>query len=230
MRLLTLFAVAIAAVGLSVTSSPTPVLAATCDTSWTGAAADGNWFTSGNWSAGIPTTSTGACLPTGSTAHITGSGAVAGSLSIAVGALLSVDITGCGVVSAYLTLYGDSANAGVVDLNNIGDACGGTAQLTITSPHTLTNTGAINTTGCCRGDRQLTGNVVNQGSVNVNFDVYSCCGQTGLLHLDGPGSLFDNQGAFNIANGMQAIVSGGGGEEFRNSAGGSVNAGPGCQT
>ena len=230
MRLLTLFAVAIASVALSVTTNLTPVRAATCDTSWTGAAADSNWFTAGNWSAGIPTTSTGACLPTGSsTVHIAGSSAVAGSLAIAAGAHLSLDITGCGAVSAFLTLYGDSTNAGAIDLNNIGDACGGTAQLTITSPHTLTNTGAINTTGCCRGDRQLTGSVVNQGSVNVNFDVNGCCGQTGLLHLDGPGSLFDNQGALNVANGMQAIVSGGAGEEFRNSGGGSIAAGPGCQ-
>ena len=154
MRLLTLFAVAIASVALSVTTNLTPVRAATCDTSWTGAAADSNWFTAGNWSAGIPTTSTGACLPTGSsTVHIAGSSAVAGSLAIAAGAHLSLDITGCGAVSAFLTLYGDSTNAGAIDLNNVGDACGGTAQLTITSPHTLTNTGAINTTGCCRGDR-----------------------------------------------------------------------------
>src|SRR3989442_5029103 len=163
MRLLTLFAVAIASVALSVTTNLTPVRAATCDTSWTGAAADGNWFTAGNWSAGIPTTSTAACLPAGSSiVHIAGSSAVAGSLAIAAGAHLSLDITGCGAVSAFLTLYGDSTNAGAIDLNNVGDACGGTAQLTITSPHTLTNTRAINTTGCCRGDRQLTGNVVNR--------------------------------------------------------------------
>jgi hypothetical protein len=230
MRLLTLFAMAIAAVGLSLSSNPTAALAATCDTSWTGAAGDSNWFTAGNWSAGVPTTSTNACLPGGSgSVHITGSSAVAGSLVVAPGALLSLDITGCSPASAYLTLYGDSANAGVIDLSNVGDACGGTAQLSITSPHTLTNTGAINTTGCCRGDRQLTGNVVNQGSLNVNADAYCCIGDTGLFHLDGPGSLFDNQGAFNIANGMQAILSGGSGAEFRNSGGGSITAGPGCQ-
>jgi hypothetical protein len=230
MRLLTLFAVAIASVGLSVTTNPTTVRAATCDTSWTGTAGDSNWFTPGNWSAGTPTTTTAACLPTGSSAvHIAGASAVAGSLSIAAGAALSLDIVGCGPASAFLTLNGDSSNAGVIDLTNMGDACGGTAQLIITSPHTLTSTGAINTTGCCRGDRQLTGNVINQGNVNVNFEAACCGGNTGLLHLDGPGSLFDNQGAVNIANGMQAVVSGGGGEEFRNSGGGSVNAGPGCQ-
>src|SRR3989442_1338944 len=103
------------------------------------------------------------------------------------------------------------------------------ASVALSLTTTLTNAGPINTTGCCRGDRQLTGNVINQGNVNVNFDVYGCCGQTGLLHLDAPGSLFDNQGALNIVNGMQAVVSGGAGEEFRNSGGGSITAGPGCQ-
>jgi len=211
-----LTAAATLAATLAVASAP-QVRAAVCDTAWTGVAGDGRWTTPGNWSAGVPTSSSNACLPLGSyTVSIIGESVQAKSLTIEAGPTLSIDELNCGAISAFLTLYGDSSNAGTINLANINDACGGTAQLTIISPFTLTNTGTIATTGCCRGDRELTGSVTNKGTVNVNHN-----GSNLFLHLDGAG-LFDNQGTVTIGDSRTLVVSGGTGLEFRNDSGGSI--------
>ena len=148
----------------------------------------------------------------------------AGTLSVGSGVSLTLQIEGCSPVDAVLTVNGNMTNAGTVNLENLGNACGGTAQVVIASGSTLTNTGTIATTGCCRGDRQLTGSVTNEGTINVNFEQACCTGQTGFLYLDGAGSLFDNEGALNIASGMEVNVPGGTGMEFRNDTGGSITA------
>src|SRR5207245_8202559 len=85
----------------------------------------------------------------------------------------------CSPASDILTLSGNLTNDGTINLSNSGDACGGTAQIVIPGGSTLTNTGTIATTGCCRGDRQLTGNVTNTGTININHN-----GSNLFLHLD----------------------------------------------
>jgi hypothetical protein len=199
----------------------TAFAAATCTDNWSGV--NGDWSNAANWSSGVPTSSTNACLPAGSyTVTIAGEPAVTGTLSIGAGVNLSLQITGCSPASAVLALNGSMTNGGEVDLANLGDACGGTAQIIIPSGSVLTNSGTIAVTGCCRGDRELTGSVTNLGIVNVNFDAYSG-GSTGVLHLDGAGSVFDNQGTVNIFGGMTLDVSGTvSGQNFINDSGGMV--------
>src|SRR5438132_10085092 len=125
-----------------------------------------------------------------------------------------MQISGCGATSAILTLNGDMGNAGEVDLANPGDACGGTAQVVVPPGSTLTNDGTI-ATFPNRGDRQLTGNVTNNGTVSFNSPV---------AHLDGAG-LFDNHGGVTIVDGLSLIIPDGAGYEFRNDSGGSVAGG-----
>src|SRR6202022_1379107 len=184
-----------------------------------------DWAVAANWSGGVPTSNSIACLAAGSyTVTIAGESEVAGTLTVGAGVTLSLQITGCGAASAVLTLSGNVTNAGEIDLANNGGACGGTDQIIIPPGSSLTNTGTIAVLGCCRGDRELTGNVINRGTVNVNFDGYSGV-STGVLHLDGANSVFDNQGTVNILGGMMLDVSGGvSGQNFVNDAGGLITS------
>src|ERR1700737_4047410 len=196
-------------------STPRGAPAAPCDTSWTGGT--GDWAQTIHWTNGIPTSMANACLPAGAyTVSIAGESAQANTLTIGAGVTLSLQIVGCGPgpFSAVLTMAGNLTNAGTVALENPGDACGGTARVIIPSGSTLTNTGTILTSGG-RGDRELTGSVTNQGTINVNPTSGT------ILHLDGAG-LFLNQGALTIADGMVVRAPGGTGLEFRNDVGGSI--------
>src|SRR2546427_9069523 len=80
---------ALLAAGLLVTHVTTR--AATCDTTWNGANAD--WTTAGDWSAGVPSSSSNACLPAGAyTVTITGESVQAGTLVISAGSMLALQI------------------------------------------------------------------------------------------------------------------------------------------
>ena len=222
-RRIAFFLIAVGALALAMVLPlrTTHALAAACDTSWNGANAD--WLTGGDWSSGVPGAASNACLPAGAyTVTITGESVQAGTLTIGAGATVNMQITGCGPASAILTMHGDLTNAGTIDMSNLGDACGGTDQIIVPPGSTLINTGTVATLGCCRGDRQITGSVTNQGTFSMNNDSYTGIGSTGLIHFDGPGSLFNNQGAFTVDDNMLVELTGGSGQEFRNSSGGSV--------
>src|SRR3989442_4971598 len=167
--------------------------ASVCDTSWTGG--DGDWSQGFHWTGGVPDSTKNACLPAVSyTVSIAGESAQAKTLQIGTGATLSLQIIGCGAANALLTLSGDLSNDGTVDLSNPGDACGGVAQVVVPSGSSLTNNGTIQTSGCCRGERKLSGNVVNYGTVRVSHNQYCCDPPT--MTLDG--GVFDNHGTVQV--------------------------------
>src|SRR4029078_10993505 len=117
--------------------------------------------------------------------------------------------TGCGGTDTALTLHGDSNTAGEIDLA----PCDHTAQLSLVAPAPLTNEVTVAAVGAL-GDRRLTGNVTNDGTVTANT-------ATGSVHLDG-GGLFVNHRSVSIADGRALAIPDGASYEFRNDSGGSV--------
>jgi hypothetical protein len=168
----------------------------------------GNTFTEGaGTTSGNPVVISG----DGDTLHFTGSGASTFVLygsntigsTIAAGQTVWLNDIGCGPRSSIATFAGSETNNGTINLNNANDACGGTAQLVVPSGSTLTNNGTIQTTGCCRGTRELSGNVTNYGTVAVGHAQSS---GSPTLTID-PGT-FDNHGTFNVPDGDTVSVVG----------------------
>ena len=196
--------------------APTGTCAAGTD-AWDGA--DGLWDDGTHWSDGAPPTASRiACLPDRASADaytvtVVDENVEAAALSIGINAALSLT-TGCSGTDTSLTLHGGSSSAGEIDLA----PCDHTAQLSLQSPAVLTNSGTITAVGAL-GDRRLSGNVSNDGSLVVNSS-------TGQAHLDDNGSgggTFDNHGTVTIADGSTLAI-GESGYIFRNDSSGSVAA------
>src|SRR6202035_3409886 len=121
--------------------------AAECD-NWQDNVAHGDWNTAGNWSAGVPTSTTDACIPGTGTGPVTITGAgTAQSLTLTGSEL---DIEGAANNPGVLTLTGTNSavssiasGASVHLWSNCGGTCtNGGAALTV-STGTLTNNGTI---------------------------------------------------------------------------------------
>jgi hypothetical protein len=191
--------------------SPTGTCAAGTD-AWDGT--DGLWDDGTQWSDGVPPDAgTNACLPdrdseAAYTVTVIDENVEAATLRVGINATLSLT-TGCGGTDTALTLHGDSSSAGEIDLA----PCDHAAQLSLMAGATLTNEGTITAVGPL-GDRRLTGNVTNDGTVSANT-------ATGSVHLDG-GGLFVNHGSVSIADGTTLTIPDGASYELRNDSGGSV--------
>ncbi|MDA8280428.1 MAG: Ig-like domain repeat protein, partial [Actinomycetota bacterium] len=212
-------------------TAPAATTAPACDTSWTNASG-GDWSAAGNWSNGVPTTSTVACLPatpgggsaTSYTATINGAAASAkqvlvGSADTATTQTLAISGTGCaGAASLALAHGGVVDKGGIVDLTSSG--CGGNSStLQIPTGSTLTNGGVVESDPGAGGTRELAGTIVNQGSVDV----------TAGTSFDQAGSTFDNQGTLAIPTGVQFTIpdnttGSASAVTFANDSGGSISA------
>jgi uncharacterized repeat protein (TIGR01451 family) len=185
----------------------TPVLALTtrataaapsaiaCQTSWT-AAAGGSWSDPANWSAGVPTASTNACITkTGTyTVHLTGvQNAAALSLGATTGSqTLSIEGT-CDALSGELHLGASSTvnPDGAVILTDTGDC---QFSWLDQASGTLTNRGTIDVVDSgTTQDRFLYGDLVNTGTINVDATLTS----------DDGGHTHTNTGTVTIADGKQ---------------------------
>ena len=92
-----------AAAALTATTQPAPAgpvcAAITGLTTWTGSAGDGRWATAANWSAGVPTSTSNACIPVGTATIVVDAPATTGALEahapiqIAGGSLALTDAT-----------------------------------------------------------------------------------------------------------------------------------------
>jgi len=211
-------------------ASHTLVSAATCDETWVGSSG-GDWNTATNWSpTGVPSATTNTCINDGSsTVTVVNEGVQARTLTVSAGNMLSMQESG-GV--AVLTLSGSMSNAGTIDMVSngccgSGDAVPGSynagAQVVIPSGSTLTNTGTIETTGCCQANMELTGSVINQGTVSVTHGVFNNCCNLAILLLDGSGASFDNAGAVQMSGGDAVLVGPSQSYDFVNDTGGSVS-------
>jgi hypothetical protein len=108
--------------------------------------------------------------------------------------------------NATTTASASFTNAGTITLTN-GDSCGNNETLGVSSG-TLTNSGKIATVPANGGGRTLQGNIDNTGTLAIN--------DTTLFNA--ADAVLVNEGALDVAEGMQLKVSNGG--ELANEAGG----------
>jgi Putative metal-binding motif/RTX calcium-binding nonapeptide repeat (4 copies)/Thrombospondin type 3 repeat len=167
----------------------------------------GDWFTPTNWTGGVPTSGTAACLPQSGlpgpyTVSIIKALAVTDTLQIDPGAGLSVaGGDGSGDNSGSLTAASGISNAGTITITQTGTAGNYASSVNVTTG-SLLNTGTVNvTTGSLTGPRTIGAAVVNTGTININ--------ETAVLNKTGGASANGIGGAINIAAGKSLTVQGG---------------------
>jgi fibronectin-binding autotransporter adhesin len=112
------------------------------------------------------------------------------------------------------TAAGSFTNAGSITLTN-AETAGNNVTLTIPTG-TLTNSGTVTTEKAVGGSRVLTGNITNTGTLAINTNTA----------LNGEKAALTNDGALDIAAGIQLTVSNDG--SVTNGSGGSIAAGAGA--
>ena len=206
------------------TFGPGLARAAGCD-NWQDNVAHGDWNTAGNWSAGVPTSTTDACIPGTGTGPVTITGAVTAQSLTLTGSEL--DIEGAANNPGVLTLTGTNSavssiasGASVHLWSNCGGTCtNGGAALTV-STGTLTNNGTIESDSGSDGGvnpRVLNGNAMNSttGVINVHAPMEYGAGSPLNVTLD-------NQGMIELANQQTLTVPDGGQDTVFNDTGGQI--------
>jgi hypothetical protein len=202
---------------------------AQCNTSWTGAAS-GNWNVPGNWSAGVPTSSTNTCISTANstvTLDIIG----AGTANLTLG--LSTDTLSLPTDTQLIVSGSTISNSGTISLNSTGMP----TQLVIGAANvTLSGTGTLNLSNNPNNEitgsapaNMLTNQSTIQGSGNIGL---------GQMALNNSGTIDANQSTaliLQISNGATNTgtleATGGGTLELfggtYNNTGGTIQAGSG---
>jgi hypothetical protein len=192
-----------------------PALAASCSTTWTGGGGDGSWNNAANWTAGIPSASSDACITQdiATTTAIYGTAATAKSLTLGAGTTstqtLVIEGNGCSG-GASLTVGGSVSIAGdgQITLTSNNGQCGGTPAILVAAP--ISNGGVIDVENGSGGGRTIEGNLTNTGTVTQN----------GIgLSFDQAGTTFDNRGLLTLNGGQLTLP---GAETFANDTGGSI--------
>jgi len=133
---------------LALLASPGVALAdCTPVTNWTGAV-DHNWFTSGNWSGGVPNSGTGAVVNNAGTAQISGSLPAANACSLTLDpGNVSVSNQGSLTITQYGIVVGDTSATGT-SLLAVTDSAAVTAatSVVVNGSGTLTGNGTVSTT------------------------------------------------------------------------------------
>jgi fibronectin-binding autotransporter adhesin len=179
----------------------------------------GDTYNQGNGTtSGEPVLLAGPPTGTGIALHYTGNGASTvlaeggtGTLdgAIAIGQTLSIDGT-CSN-DATETVDATETNAGTVHLSST--SCGNAATLVVTSGDTFTNTGTVDLDqGAGNNGRTITGNLTNDGTVNVNANTSDSTGT------------WDNTGALDLADSTSLTVTSTAPSTFTDGTGGSVTS------
>lgn len=178
-------AILLAITALALFASPGVALADCLPvTNWT--AGKSSWFTSGNWSGGVPTSGIGAVVDNGGTAQISGSLPQASACSLSLGPTsghsgnASVSTSGSLTVT-YGIVVGDQGSGSLTVTNSgssvtsgngidVGGSTGtnpGVGVLTVSDSGTVTATGvSVNTSGTLTGNGTV---IVNSGSGTVTI-------------------------------------------------------------
>lgn len=193
----------------------------TCDTSWAGAVS-GSWSDLANWTAGVPTSATQACITLAGTytVSVRGSANVAGGITLGGSSgtqtLELAGDAGNGFAELVLSSQGSGSSGvlahGVVQLSN-QDA--GTYPLLNVTGGTLTNAGTIQSLPgtAVGGGRLLYGNLDNQGLLAVSAS---------LDEDTGGSESWTTSGTITIAAGQRLFFSAG---DFSQTGGTITNSG-----
>ena len=214
-------------------------LAATCTDKWTNAAG-GSWNTASNWSAGVPTSSSVACIEKAGTYEVTLE--PTGSASVPVTALK----VGLGSGAQKLRIIATSATSGAylraseeVEVKSSGTVAltssgAYESSLEVQSGKPLKNAGTISAEAGAGGERSLVGAVSNKGTVSnkatvsvaagVSLDFSSGTftnGSEGSVAGSGSGHLAVTGGTFvegaGTTSGLEPVVMEGGTVEYAGS-------------
>ncbi len=112
-----------------------------------------------------------------------------------VAAAQKISVNGKAGTYAALVSAGSFINTGTINLETITSS-GGASNLTVTSG-TFTNTGTLNSSPGLGGTRAFSGNLDNQGTININAS-------TSFENTTG---VYSNTGAFNIGGGCTLTMS-----------------------
>lgn len=174
----------------------------------------GDWFDSGNWSAGVPNSSTNAQINNGGTAQITTNGAQANTIYLGFGSSDSgtVSISGSGNLSENGIFFIGESGAGIVNVTSggaisgnrfiLGDNAGSIGTATVSgSGSTWTNAAT-----CIVGFLGTgTLNIMNGGHVS---DPAASIGKNGTVTVDGQASTWTQISTLSV-NGILNITNGG---------------------
>ena len=156
----------LAAVCACALSGPPAFAAPNCDTSWAGG--DGDWATAANWTNGVPTATTDACIDAGATDTVTVAGAVeTQALTVAAGEL---DLAS----AAALTVGGDYRQDAASTLAVEIDA-GSFSQVVVGGAAALAGTLDVTTAGAQAQGTSF--DVVQAATLTGTFDPVSFTGQ-----------------------------------------------------
>jgi T5SS/PEP-CTERM-associated repeat protein/autotransporter-associated beta strand protein len=206
----------------SVLALVSPVSSLFAQTVWTDGT--GNWFNAGNWSAGVPGSSTAAQINNGGTAQITASGAQAGDVTLGLGSSDSgtLSISGPGDLNA--TLHIGESGIGVVTISNggsgsggfiMGDNAGSSGTATVSGSGSTWTTPATCFVGF-NGNGSLS--ITDGGSVSATATtIAENAGSTSTVSVDGTGSTWNS--------GNLDAVGGNGSGALMVTNGGSVSSG-----
>jgi fibronectin-binding autotransporter adhesin len=172
--------------------------AASCNDTWNGASAD--WYSAGDWSAGVPTAASDVCVESGTVTLSDGDASPISVASLDIGgnsgAAAQMDVAIHDVVQSTTTTIGPKAS---LVLN--GTYTGANAGNAALDGGTVDNQGTITMEGVGYS-ATLAGAVLNQGTIDVPYGTVAF----GAGSNGGPGSL-DNQGTIDIApSGAQAAA------------------------
>src|SRR3954452_11990432 len=153
-----------AGAGLTVAATTASAFA-TCDTSWANPGTSGTWSTPSNWTNGVPTASTVACLgdvQAGYEVFVNGSANEAKGLIIESTATLAMQGEADDLDAALSVGTGGISNAGGINMTSLN----GSHQVTLTvaAGAKLINSGILEADPGAGGNRFLHGAVVNTGT------------------------------------------------------------------
>ena len=174
--------------------------AVACNTTWANPGAGGAWETPGDWTNGVPTSATVACIPasgTPYTVYVFGGGNAAAGMTVGSGATLQIQAEDeDGAASLTIGTVG-AANSGDVQLAQVGSVPND-ATLTMLTGATFTNSGTLESLPGL-GNRFLNGTFTNTGTVAAEKDTVL----TGSLNNTGP---IQTLGRVRITNGAFFFV------------------------
>lgn len=202
---------------------------AACDT-WTGAV-NSDWYTAGNWSAGVPTSTTDVCINS-STVNINGDGGSGGAEARTLtltGSTLNIAGATNGTLGSLELASGGSidSTSSLVLTELCSSACSAAGSSLTVDTGTLTNQGTISSAAGTNSSsgRAIYANATNQGgSIVVNAP------------LTWSGGSVDNRGSISLVNGSRlslaccsntaSLTNDTGGQITNNGGSGYVSVGP----
>ena len=177
---------------------PSAARASGCTDSWTNNKG-GSWFTAGNWSKGVPTSTDEVCITENGTytVEMTQTAATVTVASLTVGGTSGTQTLAVGSSTSLNAVLTTSAGTSIGAQGALTMTNGDSASNNVTLVGPVTNAGTIVTEPAHGGSRTLQGNMTNTGILQLNISTaYS-----------GTSTTLTNEGQLNLAEAKQLTLS-----------------------